>query len=135
MNWLLAITVLFVLLIAACGIWMNAASKSVDKTVDFGFRVTCYDAGFYDGTAAARKQPPYSDSRCVELYSNGYGDGPLVEARPRQPRARARMSHPPSASHTRARFGGHNWTLSACQAIRQFGSLSLRVNITKRRHF
>ncbi len=75
MNWLLAITVLFVLLIAACGIWMNAASKSVDKTVDFGFRVTCYDAGFYDGTAAARKQPPYSDSRCVELYSNGYGDG------------------------------------------------------------
>jgi hypothetical protein len=75
MNWLIAVTVIGVLLVAACGIWMNAASKSVENTVDFTTRVVCYDSGFGDGASGALKSPPYSDSHCVELYANGYGDG------------------------------------------------------------
>lgn len=75
MNWLLGVTVVFILLVAACGIWMNAASKSVEDTVDFTTRVVCYDSGFGDGAARAPELPPYSDSRCVELYANGYADG------------------------------------------------------------
>jgi hypothetical protein len=75
MNWLIGVTVIGVLLIAACGIWMNAASKSVEDTVDFTTRVVCYDSGFGDGASDATMLPPYSDSRCVELYSDGYADG------------------------------------------------------------
>src|SRR2546428_6270464 len=68
MNWLLAITVLFVLLIAACGIWMNAASKSVDKTVDFGFRVTCYDAGLIAPPRRGSSRPTVTpaESNCIQ---------------------------------------------------------------------
>jgi len=74
-NWLLGITVIFVLLIAACGIWINAASKTAEETIDFAVRVTCYDTGFQDGARGNDELPPYDDSRCVELYSDGYGDG------------------------------------------------------------
>jgi hypothetical protein len=75
MNWLVAVTVLGVLLIAACGIWMNAASKSVEDTIAFTERVICYDSGFGDGAGDVPERPPYDDSRCVELYSDGYRDG------------------------------------------------------------
>jgi hypothetical protein len=75
MNWLVAVTVIGVLLTAACGVWMNAASKTVEDTIDFTTRVICYDSGFGDGAHDALKLPPYSDSRCVELYSDGYTDG------------------------------------------------------------
>jgi hypothetical protein len=75
MNWLIAVTVIFVLLIAGCGIWMNAASNTVDKTIDYTTRVVCYDSGFGDGASDALKSAPYNDSRCVDLYSEGYDDG------------------------------------------------------------
>jgi hypothetical protein len=75
MNWLVAVTVLGVLLIAACGVWMNAASKSVEDTIDFTTRVICYDSGFGDGAGGAFPRPPFSDSRCADLYSDGYADG------------------------------------------------------------
>ena len=75
MNWLIAVTVIGVLLIAGCGIWMNAASNTVDKTIDYTTRVVCYDSGFGDGASAAPKSAPYTDSRCVEVYSDGYDDG------------------------------------------------------------
>jgi len=74
-NVLIGVTVVFVLLVAACGIWMSAASKSVEDTVDFATRVICYDSGFGDGAGGGLKRPPYSDSRCVQLYADGYGDG------------------------------------------------------------
>ena len=75
MNWLIAVTVIGVLLVAGCGIWMNAASKSVENTVDFTTRVVCYDSGFGDGAGGALKVPPFSDSRCVSVYADGYADG------------------------------------------------------------
>jgi hypothetical protein len=75
MNWLIAVTVIFVLLIAACGIWMNAASNTVDKTIDYTTRVICYDSGWGDGASSALKRPPFSDSRCVGVYADGYADG------------------------------------------------------------
>jgi hypothetical protein len=74
-NVLIVVTVLFVLLIAGCGIWMNAASKSVENTMDFATRVICYDSGFGAGAGREPRLPPYSDSRCVDLYSDGYDDG------------------------------------------------------------
>lgn len=75
MNWLIGITVLFIVLVAACGVWMNAASESVDDTIDFALRATCYDTGFNDGLAGSLRLAPYDDSRCRELYFDGYGDG------------------------------------------------------------
>lgn len=74
-NWLVGITVVFVLLIAACGLWVNAASKTAEETIDFAVRVTCYDTGFQDGISDNDSRPPYDDSRCVDLYSDGYEDG------------------------------------------------------------
>jgi hypothetical protein len=72
---IMGVTVVFVLLVAACGVWMNAASKSVENTMDFATRVICYDSGFGDGARDDLKAPPYRDSRCVDLYTDGYGDG------------------------------------------------------------
>jgi hypothetical protein len=74
-NILIGVTVVFVLLVAGCGLWMNSASKSVENTIDFTTRVVCYDSGFGDGARSDLAKPPYSDSRCVELYADGYGDG------------------------------------------------------------
>ena len=75
MNWLIAVTVIFVLLIAGCGIYMNAASNTVDKTIDYTTRVICYESGFGDGASGALKLPPLSDSRCADVYADGYADG------------------------------------------------------------
>jgi hypothetical protein len=44
------------------------------------------------------------------------------------------MSYSPCAGHTWARVGSDNRAISARQADRQLGSLSLRLSITKRRH-
>jgi hypothetical protein len=74
-NVLIGVTVIFVLLIAGCGLWMNATSKSVENTMDFATRVICYDSGFGDGAREDRPTPPYDDKRCLELYSDGYADG------------------------------------------------------------
>ena len=46
MNWLLGGTVVFVLLVAACGVWMQVASKTVEDTVDHAVQVICYDSGY-----------------------------------------------------------------------------------------
>ena len=54
MNWLIAVTVIFVLLIAGCGIYMNAASNTVDKTIDYTTRVICYERAV---SAMARAAP------------------------------------------------------------------------------
>jgi hypothetical protein len=75
MNWLIAVTVIFVLLIAGCGIYMNAASNTVDKTIDYTTRVICCDSGYGDGASGALKLPPFSDARCVDVYADGYADG------------------------------------------------------------
>ena len=74
-NVLMGVTVVFVLLIAGCGLWMNAASKTVDESMDMAVRVICYDSGFGDGARAERLAPPYKDDRCLALYSDGYADG------------------------------------------------------------
>jgi len=78
-----------------------------------------------DGDAAtpvfrSRKGGALSHSQVLRIvraaaqsWDPGTGESPLVETRPRQPRARARMSHPSGAGHTWARFGGHNWALPA----------------------
>jgi hypothetical protein len=75
MNWLLGITVLFVLLVAACGVWMSVASKTVEDSIDHAVKVTCYDSGFGDGANGSLKLPPFADKRCVEVYTEAYEDG------------------------------------------------------------
>ena len=74
-NVLIIVTVLFVLLVAGCGLWMNAASNTVDKTVDRAVRLMCYDYGFSDGANRNVKTPPYTDEPCAEVYSDAYADG------------------------------------------------------------
>ena len=74
-NVLIGVTLVFVLLVAACGVWMEAASKTVDETMDNAVRVICYDSGFGDGAREDPAAPPYDDKRCLELYSDGYADG------------------------------------------------------------
>ena len=74
-NVLIGVTVIFILLIAGCGLWMNAASETVDETVDHAVRVICYDSGFGAGAGEERPAPPYDDNRCLALYSDGYADG------------------------------------------------------------
>ena len=75
------------------------------------------------------------DRSCrIDPRREGTSESSLVETRPRQPRARARMPNPSCAGHTWARVGRHHWTLPARQADRQFGSLSLSMSTTRRRH-
>jgi hypothetical protein len=72
---LIGVTVVFVLLVAGCGLWMNAASQKVDETIDHAVRLICYDEGFSDGANGRPKFPSYSDERCVEVYGDAYDDG------------------------------------------------------------
>jgi hypothetical protein len=74
-NVLIGVTVVFVLLVAGCGLWMNAASNTVDKTIDHAVRLICYDYGYADGANGNTKGAPYTDERCVEVYSGAYEDG------------------------------------------------------------
>jgi hypothetical protein len=74
-NVLIGVTVVFVLLVAGCGLWMNAASSKVDETIDHAVKLVCYDDGFGDGAAGGGKFPPYTDERCVEVYTDAYDDG------------------------------------------------------------
>jgi len=74
-NVLIGVTVIFVLLIAGCGLWMNAASNTVDKTIDHAVKLMCYDYGYSDGANDNVNSPPYTDKRCVEVYSDAYEDG------------------------------------------------------------
>jgi hypothetical protein len=81
-NVLIGITVIFVLLVAGCGLWMNAASNEVDKTIDHAVELLCYDSGYSDGASGTNKPPPFSDDRCVEVYSGAYSDGLGQDYRP-----------------------------------------------------
>ncbi len=74
-NVLIGVTVVFVLLVAACGLWMNTASKTVEKTIDHSWELICYDYGYRDGAHGAPKGAPYTDKRCVEAYTDAYDDG------------------------------------------------------------
>ncbi len=74
MNWLLGGSVIFVLLIAACAMMANSASKDIDTAVDNSIRVLCYDDGYYDGTAGDIESPPFDSTACLNFYTNGYND-------------------------------------------------------------
>ena len=75
MNWLIAVCVIGVLLIAGCAMWINAASDTADEFMDFAARAACYDTGYQDGVYENKQLPPYNDDPCVRLYSDGYEDG------------------------------------------------------------
>ena|SRR5207249_11732973 len=73
-NVLIGVTVIFVLLVAACGVWMNASSNAVDKSVDHAVELTCYDYG-RDGAYGETKVAPYTDEHCADVYEDAYRDG------------------------------------------------------------
>ncbi|TMB94058.1 MAG: hypothetical protein E6J42_12125 [Chloroflexi bacterium] len=82
MNWLLVIVVVAVLLIGGCVLVVQQASESAQKSIDHGFRITCYDTGWHDGTSGNRRQPPADASACVTFYAKGYSDGQLARYNP-----------------------------------------------------
>jgi hypothetical protein len=74
-NVVLGITVLFVLFVAGCGLWMNAASNTVDKAIDHSVQIMCYDYGYADGANGNAGTPPFSGEACAQVYANAYDDG------------------------------------------------------------
>jgi|GEM_PF-4375729 len=76
MNWLIAIALVGVLLIAGCAVLIQAASDTAEDVISFAVRVQCYDNGYSDGVRREMAYPPSDElPGCAPLYADGYEDG------------------------------------------------------------
>ncbi|MBI1884832.1 MAG: hypothetical protein HYS09_00685 [Chloroflexi bacterium] len=74
MNWVIALAVVLVLLVAGCAVVLRSASDSASEAIDFAKRSVCYDTGWQDGRAGTEQGAPFDQSECASLYSDGFAD-------------------------------------------------------------